>query len=152
MLPPPLVLKRETKSDEETIALGRELARTVLPPAGLVLLIGNLGAGKTTLAKGIAEGRGAAPADEVSSPTFTLIHEYGDPTRVIHIDLYRLDEARQAAALGIDEMIDDGRALVLVEWGERFPALWPEARTEIRIERAEGASQRSFEIRSANAS
>lgn len=152
MLPPPLVLKRETKSDEETIALGRELARTVLPPAGLVLLIGNLGAGKTTLAKGIAEGRGAAPADEVSSPTFTLIHEYGDPTRVIHIDLYRLDEARQAAALGIDEMIDDGRALVLVEWGERFPALWPGARTEIRIERAEGASQRSFEIRSANAS
>lgn len=148
----PLVLKRETQSDEETIALGRELAMTVLPPAGLVLLIGNLGAGKTTLAKGIAEGRGAAPADEVSSPTFTLIHEYGDPARVIHIDLYRLDEARQVAALGIDEMIDDGRALVLVEWGERFPALWPEARTEIRIERAEGASQRSFEIRSANAS
>lgn len=147
-----VVLERVTHSDEETVALGRELARTVLPATGLVLLTGNLGAGKTTLAKGIAEGRGAAAAGDVSSPTFTLIHEYGDPPTVIHVDLYRLDQARQVAALGIDEMIDNGRALVLVEWGERFAELWPAARTEIRIERAGGSDQRSFEIRSANAS
>jgi len=136
-----------TNSEEETIAVGRELAATVLPPSGLVLLIGNLGAGKTTLAKGIAEGRGAAPCDEVSSPTFTLIHEYGDPPRVYHIDLYRLDEARQVAALGIDELLDRPNALVLAEWGERFPELWPAERTEIRIERQPGAGDgRTIEI------
>ena len=72
------VLRFETHSDEETRDVGRQLA-AVLSPGTVVLLIGNLGAGKTTLAKGIAEGRGAAGADEVSSPTFTLIHEYGDP-------------------------------------------------------------------------
>lgn len=157
------LLRYTTQSDEETVALGRELARTVLSKAGVVLLIGNLGAGKTTLAKGIVEGRGVGAADEVASPTFTLIHEYGDPPRVYHIDLYRLDEPRQVAALGIEELIDRGNALVLIEWGERFPHLWPADRTEIRIERTrDGGSggggagdspgQRSFEIRSANAS
>ena len=139
-----------TQSDEETIALGRELAESVLPNRGLALLIGNLGAGKTTLAKGIAEGRGAAGRDEVSSPTYTLIHEYGDPVSVYHIDLYRLEEARQVERLGIDELLDRD-ALVVIEWGERFPALWPEERVEIEIERAEG-DQRIFRIRSAKAS
>ena len=91
-----------TRSEEETIALGRELARS-LPP-GVVLLIGNLGAGKTTLAKGIVEGLNATPADEVSSPTFTLIHQYGDAAPVYHIDLYRLDEAREVESLGLDDL------------------------------------------------
>ena len=141
-----------TNSEEETIALGRELAATVLPRSGLVLLTGNLGAGKTTLVKGIAEGRGAAARDDVSSPTFTLIHEYGDPVpRVYHIDLYRLDEARQAASLGIDELLDRD-ALVLIEWGERFPQLWPAERTEIAIERQPDSDQRIFEIRAAKES
>ncbi len=139
-----------TRSEDETVELGRELARTILPERGLVLLAGNLGAGKTTLVKGIAEARGAAPRDEVSSPTFTLIHEYGDPPRVYHIDLYRLDEARQVAALGLDEIIDRD-ALVVIEWGERFPELWPADRTEIRIERT-GEDQRTFEILARNAS
>ena len=133
------------------MALGRHLAREILPDSGLVLLIGTLGAGKTTLTKGIAEGRGAAAQDEVSSPTFTLIHEYGDPARVYHIDLYRLDEARQVAGLGIDELLDRRGALVLIEWGERFPELWPPERTEIRITRPEGSDQRVFVIRDANA-
>src|SRR5207245_8943803 len=84
-----------TSSEAETIALGERLARE-LPARGVVLLIGNLGAGKTTLAKGIVQGLGAAPADEVSSPTFTLIHEYGDG-KVYHIDLYRLEEAKETA-------------------------------------------------------
>ena len=98
----------------------------------MVLLIGNLGAGKTTLAKGIVVGRGAASADEVSSPTFTLIHEYAPD--LYHIDLYRLDEPREVATLGLEELFDRD-ALVLIEWGERFPELMPAPRTEIRIRR-----------------
>ena len=118
-----------TASEAETIALGERLARE-LPRRGVVLLIGNLGAGKTTLAKGIVNGLGAAAPDEVSSPTFTLIHEYGEG-RVYHVDLYRLDEPREVATLGLDEIFDrDG--LVLIEWGERFPKMLPAVRTEIR--------------------
>ncbi len=96
------------------------------------LLIGNLGAGKTTLAKGIVEGRNGTPADQVSSPTFTLIHQYGDKNPVYHIDLYRLDEQREVESLGLDEIFGSG-ALILLEWGERFPALLPRQRTEIRL-------------------
>lgn len=119
-----------TKSEEETIALGRTLGREL---KGAVLLIGNLGAGKTTLAKGIVEGAGAAIADEVSSPTFTLIHQYGAGDRpVFHIDLYRLDEPREVESLGLDDLFASG-ALVLLEWAERFPSLLPRQRTEIRL-------------------
>jgi tRNA threonylcarbamoyladenosine biosynthesis protein TsaE len=140
-------LRFVTSTEEETIALGRELAR-LLPASGLVLLIGNLGAGKTTLTKGIAEGRGLASRDEVSSPTFTLIHEYCDPPRLYHIDLYRLDEAREVAALGLDEILDRPEALVVIEWGERFPELWPAGRTEIRIDREAGSDQRVVTVTS----
>jgi tRNA threonylcarbamoyladenosine biosynthesis protein TsaE len=119
-----------THSEEETIALGRELAREL--GDGVVLLIGNLGAGKTTLAKGIVEGRNGTPADEVSSPTFTLIHQYGDEAPVYHVDLYRLDEAREVEGLGLDDLFRSG-ALILLEWAERFPALLPRTRTEIRL-------------------
>lgn len=118
-----------TATEADTIALGERLGREI--GRGVVLLIGNLGAGKTTLAKGIAQGLGAAPADEVSSPTFTLIHEYGGG-RVYHIDLYRLDEPRQVETLGLEELFDRD-ALVLIEWGERFPELLPDDRTEIHI-------------------
>jgi tRNA threonylcarbamoyladenosine biosynthesis protein TsaE len=120
-----------THNEDETIALGRRLAAE-WPRQGLVLLIGELGAGKTTLTKGIVEGRGIL--DPVTSPTFTLIHEYGDPPRVFHIDLYRLDGAHEVAALGLEELLDRN-ALTLIEWGERFPELWPEDRIEVRIMR-----------------
>jgi tRNA threonylcarbamoyladenosine biosynthesis protein TsaE len=120
----------ETASEEETIALGERLASR-LPSRGVVLLIGNLGAGKTTLAKGIAKGLGAAAPEEVSSPTFTLIHEYG--SRVYHIDLYRIENERQLRTLGLDELLDRD-AVILVEWGERFPRLWPPDRLEIHLE------------------
>ena len=131
-----------TASEAETIALGERLARE-LPAGGVVLLIGNLGAGKTTLAKGIVTGLGAATADEVSSPTFTLMHEYGEG-RVYHVDLYRLDEPRQVATLGLDEIFDrDG--LVLIEWGERFPGLLPAQRTEIHI-RSLADDEREIEV------
>jgi tRNA threonylcarbamoyladenosine biosynthesis protein TsaE len=131
-----------TASEAETVALGERLAGE-LPRRGVVLLIGNLGAGKTTLAKGIVNGLGAASPDEVSSPTFTLIHEYGEG-RVYHVDLYRLDEPREVETLGLDEIFDrDG--LVLIEWGERFPQLLPAARTEIRI-RPLGDDAREIEV------
>jgi tRNA threonylcarbamoyladenosine biosynthesis protein TsaE len=118
----------ETRSEEETIELGRRIARE-LPRRAVVLLIGNLGAGKTTLAKGIVSGLDAAQPEEVASPTFTLIHEFG---RVYHIDLYRLDREEEVATLGLDEIFDRD-AVVLIEWGERFPRLMPADRTEIQL-------------------
>jgi tRNA threonylcarbamoyladenosine biosynthesis protein TsaE len=130
-----------TRTEEETIALGRELGPTL---SGTVLLIGNLGAGKTTLTRGIVEGRGVAPGDDVSSPTFTLIHQYGDAEPVFHIDLYRLDTAREVETLGLDELFASG-SLVLLEWAERFPELLPPARTEIRLQ-AHDDDSRSIEM------
>ena len=130
-----------TTSEQETISLGERLALE-LPARGLVLLIGNLGAGKTTLAKGIVSGLGAAAQEDVSSPTFTLIHEYGEG-RVYHIDLYRLDEPREVATLGLDELLERD-ALVLMEWGERFPQLLPPQRTEIRLRADE--DEREIEV------
>ena len=123
-----------TATEAETIALGERIARQ-LPARAVVLLIGNLGAGKTTLAKGIVSGLGAAAADEVASPTFTLIHEYGGG-RVYHIDLYRMEEARELATLGLEDVFDR-EAVVLIEWGERFPQWMPPERIEIRIEAGE---------------
>lgn len=112
------------------MALGRELASDL---SGAVLLIGNLGAGKTTLAKGIVEARGAAAAAEVSSPTFTLVHQYGHgDAAVFHVDLYRLEEPREVETLGLEDLFAGG-SLVLLEWAERFPSLLPAVRTEIRI-------------------
>src|SRR5579872_5399912 len=98
-----------TESEDETITLGERIAAE-LPATAVVLLIGELGAGKTTLAKGIVKGLGAATPDDVSSPTFTLIHEYSPS--VYHIDLYRLDTAAEVATLGLDEIFDR-RAVVL---------------------------------------
>jgi tRNA threonylcarbamoyladenosine biosynthesis protein TsaE len=125
-----------TRSEEETIALGRQLGREL--PSGTVLLIGNLGAGKTTLAKGIVEGRSNIPGTEVSSPTYTLIHQYGD---IYHIDLYRLDEQREVENLGLDDLFAS-KSLVLLEWAERFPALLPAERTEIRLEALDDDTRR----------
>jgi tRNA threonylcarbamoyladenosine biosynthesis protein TsaE len=129
--PKAIVKSFETNSEEETIALGRQIAAD-LPKRAVVLLIGNLGAGKTTLAKGIISGLGAADPEEVASPTFTLIHEYGG-SLVYHIDLYRLDTAQQVATLGLEEILDR-EAVVLVEWGERFPDLFPAGRIEIQLQ------------------
>jgi tRNA threonylcarbamoyladenosine biosynthesis protein TsaE len=114
-----------------------------LPRKGVALLTGNLGAGKTTLAKGIVKGLGAAGPDDVTSPTFTLIHEYGGG-RVYHVDLYRLDEPREVATLGLDDLFDRD-ALVLIEWGERFPQFLPPRCTEIRI-RALESDEREIEV------
>jgi tRNA threonylcarbamoyladenosine biosynthesis protein TsaE len=120
----------ETNSEEETIALGVQLAAEFSSPR-LVLLIGNLGAGKTTIAKGIVKGLGAAQPDEVSSPTFTLIHEYSPS--VYHIDLYRLEHSRELATLGLDELLDRN-AVILMEWGERFPEILANPHIEVRLQ------------------
>jgi tRNA threonylcarbamoyladenosine biosynthesis protein TsaE len=132
----------KTSSEEETVELGRMIART-LPAKACILLIGNLGAGKTTLAKGIIHGLGVAEPEEVASPTFTLIHEYGEG-RVYHIDLYRLDKVEELATLGLDDIFDR-EALVLIEWGERFPGRMPARRMEIRLS-AIDPNERQIEI------
>ncbi len=104
------------------IAAGRAMAR-LLPPVATVILSGDLGAGKTTLAKGIAAERAGIDPAEVSSPTFALIHEYGEPVTVYHVDLYRLDTDAEVLGLGLRDLLDrDG--LVLIEWGERFAHLF----------------------------
>jgi len=125
-----------THSAEETTALGRTLAAKILPPK-LVLLRGNLGAGKTTLVKGIAAGFEAASEDEVTSPTFTLIHEYKGPTATLyHIDLYRVDTQRELETLGLDDLMTDN-SILLIEWGEKFPRFIRERNIEISLERVE---------------
>jgi tRNA threonylcarbamoyladenosine biosynthesis protein TsaE len=129
-----------TWSEDETIAAGREIAARLRPPA-LVLLVGELGAGKTTLAKGIVSGLGAAPVEEVSSPTFTLIHEYGRDPKVYHVDLYRLDRVPELETLGLDDLWDR-RAIVLIEWGEKFSRELPAERLEIHLEYGAGEERR----------
>ncbi len=122
-------------SAEDTVELGRQLA-PLLRDARLVLLRGDLGAGKTTLVKGIAEGFGAAEADDVTSPTFTLIHEYQGPDRdVYHIDLYRLEKPGELDSLGLEDLMHEERNLLLVEWGEKFPRIVQQKDAEIVIRR-----------------
>src|SRR5690242_4737381 len=119
-----------THSPEETIAFGRTLAEILAPPK-LVLLRGDLGAGKTTLVKGIAAAFDAAAEEDVTSPTFTLIHEYRGPrANLYHIDLYRIDTPRELETLGLDDLRSDNNIL-LIEWGEKFPRLVGERDVEI---------------------
>jgi tRNA threonylcarbamoyladenosine biosynthesis protein TsaE len=133
-----------TGSPEETIELGRRLASEIVPPK-LVLLRGDLGAGKTTLVKGIAEAMQAAAQDDVTSPTFTLIHEYRGPSAtVFHIDLYRIDTQRELETLGLEDLYGD-RNLLLIEWGEKFPQLERARDVEIAIESV-GAEERRIRV------
>jgi tRNA threonylcarbamoyladenosine biosynthesis protein TsaE len=125
-----------TRSAEETIALGRSLAGMLAPPK-LVLLRGDLGAGKTTLVKGIAEAFQAASAEDVTSPTFTLIHEYRGPVaNLYHVDLYRVDTQRQLETLGLDDLIADN-SILLIEWGEKFERFERERDVEIALARVD---------------
>ena len=122
-----------THSAEETVALGRMLAPLLSPPK-LILLRGDLGAGKTTLVKGIAEAFGAASAEDVTSPTFTLIHEYRGPSvSLFHIDLYRIDTPRELETLGLDDLISEN-SILLIEWGEKSARFQRERDVEIVLE------------------
>jgi tRNA threonylcarbamoyladenosine biosynthesis protein TsaE len=133
-----------TQSAEETIALGRELASSLSPPK-VVLLRGELGAGKTTLVKGIAAGFEAASEDDVTSPTFTLIHEYRGPrVNVYHIDLYRVDTPRELDTLALDDLMGENSVL-LIEWGEKFARFVRERDVEIVLERV-GEEERKIKV------
>jgi tRNA threonylcarbamoyladenosine biosynthesis protein TsaE len=124
-----------TESAEETIAFGRTLTELLVPPK-LVLLRGELGAGKTTLVKGIAAAFEAAAEEDVTSPTFTLVHEYrGLRANLYHIDLYRVDTQRELETLGLDDLRGDDKSILLIEWGEKFPQLVRECDMEIALER-----------------
>ena len=126
-MPRAAVPRREnvTHSSEETIQLGREIGAQLKPPA-LILLSGDLGAGKTTLTKGIATGLGAAAEEDVTSPTFTLVHKYDGSTRVYHVDLYRIGDIHDLETLGLEDVFAE-KAVVIVEWPEKFAIRtdWP---------------------------
>lgn len=121
-----------TRSAAETVAAGAEIAARLEAPA-LVLLIGDLGAGKTTLAKGIVAALGAGRAEDVLSPTFSLVHEYGGDPKVYHLDLYRLDSVPELETLGLEDLWEQ-RAIVIVEWGEKFDRSLPGERLEVHLE------------------
>ncbi|MGO8817149.1 MAG: tRNA (adenosine(37)-N6)-threonylcarbamoyltransferase complex ATPase subunit type 1 TsaE [Terriglobia bacterium] len=127
-----ILAERVTQSPEETVLFGREIAVYFEPPC-LVLLEGDLGAGKTTLVKGIVAGLGVASEDEVSSPSFTLVHEYGPAGTVYHADLYRIEGARDLATLGLEDLSGQA-ATVLVEWGEKLGDNAPRPCIKIRME------------------
>jgi tRNA threonylcarbamoyladenosine biosynthesis protein TsaE len=123
-----------THSEPETAALGRELAET-LSAGDVVLLVGDLGAGKTAFVRGLAEGLGVH-RDEVSSPTFTLVQEYrGGRLPLFHVDLYRLDDPREIDDLGLDEIAEDG--VLAIEWAEKLSRAMAAAVT-VRIDHADG--------------
>ena len=123
-----------TYSPEETTAFGRTLVDLLTPPK-IVLLRGDLGGGKTTLVKGIAAAFKAAEEEDVTSPTFTLIHEYRGPQATLyHIDLYRIDTPRELETLGLDDLRAK-ESILLIEWGEKFPRLVRERDVEISLER-----------------
>ena len=124
-----------TNSAEDTVAFGRALARELRPPA-IVLLRGELGAGKTTLVKGIAEGFSAASQDDVTSPTFSLVHEYRGPAATLfHIDLYRVDTQRELETLGLDDLLAEKNAILLIEWADKFSQFSREGNVEITLQR-----------------
>ena len=129
-----------THSSEETANWGREFAKRLKPPV-LVLLTGDLGTGKTTLTKGLVSGLGAAAEDDVTSPTFTLVHVYGKAAKVYHADLYRIETFHDFETLGMEDMFASP-AVVILEWSERFPlpSPWPQVR--LRLEHLGGDSRR----------
>ena len=129
-----------THSAEETIAWGRELAKKLKPPA-LVLLSGELGSGKTTLTKGIVAGLNAATEDEVTSPTFTLIHEYGGGQKVFHGDLYRIENFHDLETLGLEDIFARP-AIVILEWSENFPLKTPWPQVRLHLQHLGGESRR----------
>jgi tRNA threonylcarbamoyladenosine biosynthesis protein TsaE len=133
-----------THSAEETIAFGRTLGGLLAPPK-LVLLHGDLGAGKTTLVKGIAAAFEAAAEEDVTSPTFTLVHEYRGPKATLyHIDLYRIDTPRELETLALDDLRSEN-SILLIEWGEKFPSLTAERDVEIFFERT-GETERTIRV------
>ncbi len=137
-----------TRSVAGTLALGPTIAEILMPFPRLVVLRGEVGAGKTTLVKGIAEALGAATRADVTSPTFTLLHEYTSPrVHIFHLDLYRLETEEQIAVLGIDEMAAEPDALLLIEWGDRFESIVSLSTAEISMGHGESEDERLLIVR-----
>lgn len=136
-----------SRSEAGTLALG-ELITELLRAPKLVIVRGDLGAGKTTLVKGMAAALKAASPEEVTSPTFTLVHEYKGPrVRLFHLDVYRLENEHEVEGLGLWEMADANDALVLVEWGDKFASIVDRADGEISISAGEHETERLFLVR-----
>jgi len=129
-----------THSAEETIAWGRTLGERLHAPV-VVLLAGELGSGKTTVTKGIVAGLRAAREDEVTSPTFTLVHEYGKEPKVFHADLYRVESLHDFETLGLEDLFASP-AVVLLEWPEKFPLKGPWPQVRVRLEHTGGDTRR----------
>ena len=129
-----------THSAEETTQWGREFARRLQAPL-LVLLTGDLGSGKTTLTKGIVAGLGAASEEDVTSPTFTLLHVYGKEAKVYHGDLYRIESFHDFETLGMEDAFAEPRIIIL-EWSERFPLKSPWPQVRVRLEHLGGDARR----------
>ena len=135
-----------TRSENGTLGLGQILTELLVAPK-LVVLRGDLGMGKTTLVRGMVEALGA-DGDSVTSPTFTLVHEYkGRSTRLIHLDLYRLEEEREVEGIGLWEMAEANDALVMVEWGDKFASVMDRADAEIWITQGEVENERLLLVR-----
>lgn len=132
---------RVTRNATETRRLGARLGR-LLRAGGVVGLTGDLGAGKTVLASGIFNGAGMARKARVTSPTFTLVNVYPGPVELYHVDLYRLGSSAEAVEAGITELWEHEGAVVVVEWFEKFPELWPEAFIGVRIHILGGRERR----------
>ena len=129
------------------MAVGQMLAH-YLEPGQMIILRGDLGAGKTTLVKGIAEGFSAALQENVTSPTFTLVHEYrGAKVTLFHIDLYRIETLRELMTLSIDDLRSEPCSILLVEWGEKFEEIIRDSSGEIHIERI-GETDRTISLHS----
>jgi tRNA threonylcarbamoyladenosine biosynthesis protein TsaE len=136
-----------TRSVAGTLALG-EMITELLPAPKLVVLRGDLGAGKTTLVKGMAAALGAAAAEDVTSPTFTLVHEYqGRKVRLFHLDLYRLEHEHEVERLGLWEMAEAPDALVIVEWGNKFESVMERADAEVSMAVGENETERLLHVR-----
>ena len=135
-------MKVVTRSVEETRALGEQLGRDVLVPGDVVVLSGELGAGKTALAQGV--GRGLGVDGPVVSPTFTLVREYQGRHPLCHVDLYRLEWVQELHELGIEEHLDD--SVTLIEWGEMAASALPSDRLEVRLTAGVGPDERIIEL------
>jgi tRNA threonylcarbamoyladenosine biosynthesis protein TsaE len=122
-----------SKSPEETMKIGRQIAPS-LPIPGVVLLRGNLGSGKTTLTRGIAQGLGLSDPSLVNSPSFTLVNIYQGICPIYHVDLYRLDGARDLYSIGLDDFLGK-TGVTIVEWSEKLIFHF-EGAVEIKLEDA----------------